>query len=104
MSVLKGLVRSVLMVALFFLLAEGSEFSASKSYEYECAGCHGDNHEGGLGSDLRAEAIGAIDDAILEEIILHGVEGGIMPSFSNLFTPKEAHELVRYLKNYPSKK
>lgn len=40
------------------LVADTSSMDVEAVFEKECQGCHGPNHEGGVGSDLRPSVIG----------------------------------------------
>lgn len=66
-------------------------------YDSNCAACHGDHFEGGIGPEL----IGSdYDDEILFQIIYTGIPEGGMPSFSSLGNDK-VWQLVNFIKYYP---
>jgi len=52
---LNKLVTSVAALAVVSsgLFAGTSHMNVAKMFEKECQGCHGPNHEGGVGADLR---------------------------------------------------
>lgn len=65
-------------------------------YENNCAACHGEHHEGGIGPEL----IGAnYEDAELFQIIFNGIPSGGMPAFGSLGTDK-VWQVVNFLKYY----
>jgi len=86
------------------LLAGTSQINAEKMFEKECQGCHGPNHEGGVGSDLRPDKIAMKKDSLLYETILNGRRGTAMPSFSHKINKNDAKKMVNYLKHFKSKK
>ena len=63
----------------------------------DCGSCHGMTLKGGLGSDLRAEALAGSTPEGLTEIILQGVPGTPMPPWSALLSEDEAAWIARYL-------
>ncbi len=79
-------------------LSAGSTMDVEKVFQEDCEICHGSNHEGGIGSDLRPNAINDKDSDTLSNIILNGLDGTAMPSFMNTFSEKEAKEMIKYLR------
>ena len=63
------------------LFAGTSNMDVEKVFERECQGCHGPNHEGGVGSDLRPKVIAKKNAYVLAEAVLNGVAGSAMPPF-----------------------
>jgi len=64
-------------------------------FEDNCAACHGEHREGGIGPDLTALDK---DYAELYQIIYNGIAAGGMPAFGSLGTNK-VWQLVNYLKS-----
>ena len=64
-----------------FTLFAGSAMDVEKVFQEDCEICHGSNHEGGIGSDLRPNAIHDKDSDTLSKVILNGRDGTAMPSF-----------------------
>ena len=82
------------------LFAGTSNMDVAKMFERECQGCHGPNHEGGVGSDLRPDTIGAKNSYTLSETILGGRAGTAMPPFSEKLTKDDADKMVDYLQHF----
>lgn len=66
-------------------------------YEKECQGCHGPIHQGGVGSDLRPEALKVKNREMLAEKILHGVENTAMPAWEGAFSKDDATGMIDWL-------
>lgn len=79
------------------LMASESKLDVNKFYELECQGCHGPNHEGGVGSSLDPKVIGKKNDYLLADIILNGKAGTAMPAFKGKMTKDDADKMVQSL-------
>ena len=103
---LNKLVMSVAALAVVStgLFAGTSNMDVEKVFERECQGCHGPNHEGGVGSDLRPEVIGKKNSYKLAEAVLNGVAGSAMPPFKEKFSKADADKMVDYLQHFKGKK
>ncbi|MBU1657612.1 nitrite reductase [bacterium] len=86
------------------LLADTSAMDVEKVFEKECQGCHGPNHEGGVGSDLRPGVIEKKNSYSLAEAILNGRPGTAMPQFKESFSKADADKMVDYLQSFKGKK
>ncbi len=86
------------------LFAGTSNMDVEKVFEKECQGCHGPNHEGGVGSDLRPKVISKKNAYMLAETILNGRAGTAMPQFKESFTKADADKMVDYLQHFKGKK
>ncbi|WP_345993078.1 cytochrome D1 domain-containing protein [Sulfurimonas sp. HSL-1716] len=86
------------------LLADTSNMDVAKVFERECQGCHGPNHEGGVGADLRPAKIAKKNTYMLAETILNGRAGTAMPPFKNKFTQADADKMVDYLQHFKGRK
>jgi len=86
------------------LFAGTSNMNVEKVFEKECQGCHGPNHEGGVGSDLRPKVISKKNSYMLAETILNGRPGTAMPQFKEKFTKADADKMVDYLQHFKGKK
>ncbi|MDX9813854.1 MAG: cytochrome D1 domain-containing protein [Sulfurimonadaceae bacterium] len=82
------------------LVADTSSMDVEAIFEKECQGCHGPNHEGGVGSDLRPAVIGKKNSSDLAAIILNGKAGTAMPPFKSTFTQTDADKMVDYLQHF----
>ncbi|OHE02249.1 MAG: hypothetical protein A3G74_01070, partial [Sulfurimonas sp. RIFCSPLOWO2_12_FULL_34_6] len=80
---LNKLVMSVAAMAVVTsgLVADTSKMDVEKVFEKECQGCHGPNHEGGVGSDLRPAVTAKKNAYELAAVILNGKAGTAMPQF-----------------------
>jgi len=103
---LNKLVMSVAALAVVSsgLFAGTSNMDVEKVFEKECQGCHGPNHEGGVGSDLRPKVISKKNAYMLAETILNGRPGTAMPQFKEKFTKADADKMVDYLQHFKGKK
>ena len=81
------------------LFAGTSSMDVERVFERECQGCHGPNHEGGVGSDLRPAVISKKNAYTLSETILNGKPGTAMPEFKEKFSKGDADKMVDYLQH-----
>ncbi len=86
------------------LFAGTSSMDVEKVFEKECQGCHGPNHEGGVGSDLRPKVTEKKNAYMLAETILNGRPGTAMPEFKEKFTKADADKMVDYIQHFKGKK
>ncbi|MEO1954205.1 MAG: cytochrome D1 domain-containing protein [Campylobacterales bacterium] len=86
------------------LLADTSNMNVEKMFEKECQGCHGPNHEGGVGADLRPKVIARKNSQMLAETILNGRPGTAMPQFKEKFSKADADKMVDYIQHFKGKK
>lgn len=63
----------------------------------DCGSCHGLTRKGGLGPDLRADALRHWDAAGLKQVILDGIPGTAMPAWRPIMTEAEAAWIAEYL-------
>ncbi|WP_299848904.1 cytochrome c [uncultured Roseovarius sp.] len=63
----------------------------------DCGSCHGLSLKGGLGPDLRPDALQHYDHETLETVILDGVPGTAMPPWRPLLSEDEAQWIATYL-------
>lgn len=99
---LNKLVMSVAALAVVSsgLVADTSNMDVEKVFEKECQGCHGPNHEGGVGSDLRPSVIGKKNSQDLATTVLNGRAGTAMPQFKEKFSKADADKMVDYLQHF----
>jgi len=86
------------------LFAGTSSMDVEKMFEKECQGCHGPNHEGGVGSDLRPKVTAKKNAYMLAETILNGRPGTAMPQFDDKMTKADADKMVDYIQHFKGKK
>jgi len=86
------------------LFAGTSHMDVEKMFEKECQGCHGPNHEGGVGADLRPGKIEKKNAYTLSEVILNGRPGTAMPPFTDKMNQADAQKMVDYLQHFKGKK
>ena len=101
--------KLVMSVAAFAVVTTGvsaatSNMDVEKVFEKECQGCHGPNHEGGVGSDLRPDVIAKKNAYTLAETILNGKAGTAMPGFKDSFSKDDADKMVDYLQAFKGRK
>ncbi len=63
----------------------------------DCGSCHGLTLKGGLGPDIRPEALTHYDADALGTVILDGIPGTPMPPWRPLLTQSEVDWIVTYL-------
>jgi cytochrome c55X len=64
---------------------------------HDCGSCHGMTLKGGLGPDIRAEALRNYDPESLARVIQDGIPGTAMPPWQPLLTQSEINWVVEYL-------
>ncbi len=64
---------------------------------HDCGSCHGMSLKGGLGPDIRAEALQKYDPETLGSVIKDGIPGTAMPPWGPLMTESEIDWIVEYL-------
>ncbi|MDO9208193.1 MAG: cytochrome D1 domain-containing protein [Sulfuricurvum sp.] len=85
------------------LMAGESKMDVSKMFEKECQGCHGPNHEGGVGSSLDPKVISKKNDYMLVDVVLNGRAGTAMPAFKDKMNKDDADKMIDYLLKYESR-
>ena len=69
-------------------------------YSKNCAVCHGQNGDGGIGIPLALASFqSSIDDNYLRSTIRHGRPGRVMPAFKTL-SDAEVDAIVKYVRNW----
>ena len=63
----------------------------------DCGSCHGLTRKGGLGPDIRKEALAHRTADELADVILDGVPGTAMPPWRPLISEAEAAWIAEYL-------
>ncbi len=91
---------AVSSVAATMALAGTSTMKFAEVYEKECQGCHGPIHQGGVGSDLRPDALKEKNREMLSEKIMNGVPNTAMPSWSSSFSKDDASGMVDWLMDW----
>jgi nitrite reductase (NO-forming)/hydroxylamine reductase len=87
-------------VAATVATAGTSTMNFAEVYEKECQGCHGPIHQGGVGSDLRPEALKKQTREMLVEKIMNGVENTAMPAWNSSFSADDAAGMVDWLMDW----
>jgi len=82
------------------LMAGESKMDVAKMFEKECQGCHGPNHEGGVGSSLDPKVISKKNAYSLVDTLLGGRAGTAMPAFKDKMNKDDADKMVDYLLKY----
>ncbi len=65
----------------------------------DCGSCHGMTLAGGLGPDIRPDALDGMPADVLAEVILDGRPGTAMPPWRPLLSEAEAAWIADYLLN-----
>jgi len=72
----------------------------AKLYSQNCAGCHGERGDGGIGVPLSLPSFHAsVDDDYLKQTMLRGRPGRVMPSFSYL-SIAEVDAIVKHIRSW----
>jgi len=82
------------------LFAGTSQMNFAKIYKQVCAGCHGPIHQGGVGSDLRPDALKKVEVYTLVETIMEGKAGTAMPAWKSTFSKDDAAGMLNWLMNW----
>ncbi|MCP5072334.1 MAG: cytochrome c [Rhodobacteraceae bacterium] len=91
--------------AVFSLLLAGPVFGESapdavaleRLVVQDCGSCHGLTLKGGLGPDIRPEALKSYEPEVLQGVILDGVPDTPMPPWRPLLTKAEVAWIANYL-------
>jgi len=98
-----GITLAGVVFAALPLMAGESKMDVAKMFEKECQGCHGPNHEGGVGSSLDPKVISKKNDYMLADVILNGRAGTAMPAFKGKMNKDDSDKMVDYLLKYESR-
>lgn len=79
------------------LSAEPDGPALERLVRQDCGSCHGMTLKGGLGPDIRPEAMSHFNADALKSIILDGVPGTPMPPWRPLLSDAEADWIAGYL-------
>lgn len=74
----------------------------TRLYKMECAGCHGQNAEGNIGTGFADIMEAEPADTDLYLVIANGYEGA-MPGYATQFSKEQIWSLVEYVKSYKPK-
>ena len=96
-------VRSLALLLAGAGLAQAGENADSAALarlvHQDCGSCHGLTLKGGLGPDIRAEALAHYDAEVLAEVVLNGIPGTAMPPWRPLMSEADARWIANYLLN-----
>lgn len=87
----------ILALAAAPALAEPNASALERLVKQDCGSCHGLTLKGGLGPDIRAQALTHYEAEGLASVILDGVPGTPMPPWRPLLTEAEAAWIADYL-------
>lgn len=94
--------RLALLASAAVLLLAGEAFAVDSAalerlVRQDCGSCHGLTLKGGLGPDIRVQALAHHDAETLRMIIADGIPGTPMPPWKPLLTKAEIDWIVTYL-------
>ncbi len=96
------MLKSFYLLGALLGIASSTAFAAAdgaKLYAQNCAACHGESGNGGIGIPLSLPSFHAtIDDDYLRQTIRLGRPGRIMPTFAKL-TDEEVDAIIRHLRS-----
>jgi len=93
-------ILSIAAATATFAFAGTSTMNFAEVYEKECQGCHGPIHQGGVGSDLRPDALKKKSREFLSEAIMNGIPNTAMPSWSSKFSKDDATGMLDWLMDW----
>jgi len=77
-----------------------SELAAGKRvFDAQCAWCHGNDGDGGIGPNLHGKLTHATDLKSIVEIVTGGLPGGDMPSFRSPLTEQNIRRVAAYVQS-----
>jgi len=79
--------------------AEPDTQALERLVRQDCGSCHGLTLKGGLGPDIRPQALDHHDRDSLTSLILDGIPGTAMPPWRPLLSDEEAAWIADYLLN-----
>ena len=68
-------------------------------YQAKCAACHGGSGEGGVGKAIKGSAVATGELSTHFDVVINGVAGTAMQSFSEQLTPVEAAAVITFQRN-----
>ena len=90
----------VYLYLLVMCLPASAAPDGAKLYSQNCASCHGEKGDGGIGIPLSLPSFQAlVDNDFLKQTILHGRPGRVMPAFSNL-SSGEVDAVVNHMRSW----
>ena len=93
--------RSLLALVLLAGAAHASDTPDPEALAHlvkqDCGSCHGLTLKGGLGPDIRPEAVSHYDIETLSEVVLDGIPGTAMPPWRPLMSEAEAAWIAEFL-------
>ncbi|AQQ07915.1 cytochrome C556 (plasmid) [Roseibium algicola] len=80
-------------------LAEEQEAPAAlvNLVRQDCGSCHGMTLKGGLGPDIRPDALGHYDIDTLSTVVLDGIPKTAMPPWRPILSEADARKIAEYL-------
>jgi len=95
------MLRLLVVFALFCGSATAGETGATGTLKnlvhQDCGSCHGLTLKGGLGPDIRPDALSHYDIETLSEVVLDGIPGTAMPPWRPLMSEADAKKIAEYL-------
>lgn len=93
--------KTILILALAATpaLSEPDAQTLTRLVRHDCGSCHGLTLRGGLGPDIRPQALSHYEAEGLAAVILEGVPGTPMPPWRPLLSEEEAAWIAEYLLN-----
>lgn len=90
---------SCLLVITSFAVAEESSSPAAlvNLVHQDCGACHGMTLKGGLGPDIRPQAVANFDTDTLSTLILDGIPHTAMPPWRPILSETDAKRIADYL-------
>ena len=95
--VLRVVAISLLLCAPGFAQEPSSTSELINLVHQDCGACHGLTLKGGLGPDIRPDALSHYDVETLSSVLLDGIPTTAMPPWRPLMSEAEAKRIAEYL-------
>jgi mono/diheme cytochrome c family protein len=80
--------------------AGGDADNGAAIFAQDCAGCHGQNAEGGsVGPSLVSAELKAQDDDFFRQVILNGRAGTAMPAWEGRLSAQDIEDVIAFLRS-----
>lgn len=94
---LKALAIGLLFCTPVFAEESGSATDLINLVHQDCGSCHGLTLKGGLGPDIRPDALSHYDVETLSTVVLDGIPDTAMPPWRPLMSEADAKRVAEYL-------
>jgi len=79
--------------------ASGDPASGAEVFSANCAACHGENAQGGVGPTLVSAEMAAKNDDHYRQTLLNGVQGTAMPAWGGRLSAQEIEDVIAFMRS-----